>query len=167
LNCQTWLAHFRANREDRPEPDWGAPFSLGGEKLRLVRKSLAEYQLGDGGGESCLVAADAETYRGASEDAHAVVDASSGGMSATSRSPQCASSSSATKRGTSTFTATVSLRGIRAGWGFCGDGSSTSSVGRVRGSSGSATDAACGRWAAPARNSSPTSSAASGTFSRN
>ena len=30
MNYQTWLAHFRANREDRPEPDWAAPFSLGG-----------------------------------------------------------------------------------------------------------------------------------------
>ncbi|MCE9611816.1 MAG: hypothetical protein K8R23_16570 [Chthoniobacter sp.] len=41
---QTCLAHFRANREDRPEPDWSAPFVIGGEKLRLLRRSLAEYQ---------------------------------------------------------------------------------------------------------------------------
>ena len=75
MNYQTWLAHFRANREDRPEPDWSAPFSLGGEKLRLLRKSIAEYQLGDGGGECCLVAGDAESYRGASEAVRAVVDA--------------------------------------------------------------------------------------------
>lgn len=54
MNYQTWLAHFRANRADRPEPDWGAPFFLGGEKLRLLRKSLAEYQLGDGGGTAGL-----------------------------------------------------------------------------------------------------------------
>ena len=75
MNYQTWLAHLRANREDRPEPDWAAPFSLGGEKLRLLRKSLAEYQLGDGGGECYLVAADAESYRGVSDAARAVVDA--------------------------------------------------------------------------------------------
>ena len=75
MNYQHWIAHFRANKNDRPEPDWSAPFSLTGEKLRLLRKSLAEYQLGDGGGECCLVAADAETYRGASDDARAVVDA--------------------------------------------------------------------------------------------
>ena len=75
MNYQTWLTHFRANREDRPEPEWSAPFSITGEKLHLLRKSLAEYQLGDGGGECCLVAGDAETYRGASEEARAVVDA--------------------------------------------------------------------------------------------
>ena len=75
MNYKTWLAHFRANREDRPEPDWSAPFFIGGEKLRLLRKSLAEYQLGDGGGECCLVAGDAEIYRGASAEVRAVVDA--------------------------------------------------------------------------------------------
>lgn len=75
MNYQHWIAHFHANKNDRPEPDWNAPFSLGGEKLRLLRKSLAEYQLGDGGGECCLVAGDAETYRGASAEARAVVDA--------------------------------------------------------------------------------------------
>jgi len=30
MNYQTWLAHFRANREDRPEPDWSADPALGG-----------------------------------------------------------------------------------------------------------------------------------------
>ena len=75
MNYPHWIAHFRANKNDRPEPDWSAPFALTGEKLRLLRKSLAEYQLGDGGGECCLVAGDAEAYRGASEDARAVVDA--------------------------------------------------------------------------------------------
>ena len=75
MNCQHWIAHFRANKNDRPEPDWSAPFSITGKRLRLLRNSLAEYQLGDGGGECRLVAADAEKYRGASGDAGAVVDA--------------------------------------------------------------------------------------------
>jgi hypothetical protein len=75
MNYQYWIDHFRANREDRPEPDWDAPFSLTSEKLELLRKSISEYQLGDGGGECRLVAADAESFRGRSEEARAVVDA--------------------------------------------------------------------------------------------
>lgn len=75
MNDQHWIAHFRANKNDRPEPDWSAPFSITGEKLHLLRKSIAEYQLGDGGGECCLVAANAETYRGATAATQAVVDA--------------------------------------------------------------------------------------------
>ncbi|MEO8351589.1 MAG: hypothetical protein ABI680_07655 [Chthoniobacteraceae bacterium] len=51
MNYQKWIAHFRANQLDRPEPKWGAPFSMDeGKRVQLAR-SLAEYQLGDGGGE--------------------------------------------------------------------------------------------------------------------
>ena len=225
MNCQHWIAHFRANKNDRPEPDWSAPFSITGKRLRLLRKSLAEYQLGDGGGECRLVAADAEKYRGASGDAGAVVDAwfaeerehsrllacavtriggefitstpafrlfyairrtlgvqfemlvlliveivSTGyyrGMWATSRSPRCANSSCATRRGTLTFIGTASRRGIRAAWRLCGSGTFTCSATRVRGSSGSVTGAASGHWAGRARNSLRMSPAGSETFSPN
>jgi len=74
MNYEHWIQHFHANRLDRPEPDWEAPFSMPEEKRRLLALSLAEYQLGDGGGECCLVAADAESYRGSAEDARQVVD---------------------------------------------------------------------------------------------
>jgi len=74
MNYQHWIRHFRANRLHRREPDWSAPFQMNEEKRRLLARSLAEYQLGDGGGECRLVARDAERYRGSAKEAHEVVD---------------------------------------------------------------------------------------------
>jgi hypothetical protein len=74
MNYQHWLQYFHTNRFDRPEPNWDAPFTMPEEKRRLLALSLAEYQLGDGGGECKLVARDAEQYRGSAEDARTVVD---------------------------------------------------------------------------------------------
>lgn len=74
MNYQTWIDHFRANRLDRPEPDWDAPFALPEKQRRLLALSLAEYQLGDGGGECRLVARDAEPYRASAEEIRTVVD---------------------------------------------------------------------------------------------
>ncbi len=74
MNYKHWIAHFHANRLDRPEPDWGLPFTLSEAKRRQLARSLAEYQLGDGGGECRLIAHDAETFRGTAEDARTVVD---------------------------------------------------------------------------------------------
>jgi hypothetical protein len=69
-----WLAHFRRNRENRPEPDWHAPMTLPAEVVRPLVKSLAEFQLGDGGGPASLIAWNAEQLRGSSAGARAVVD---------------------------------------------------------------------------------------------
>jgi hypothetical protein len=74
MNYEPWITHFQTNRTDRPEPDWTAPFSIPEQKRRLLAISLAEYQLGDGGGECRLVAHDAESYRGSACDARTVVD---------------------------------------------------------------------------------------------
>ena len=74
MNYEHWIAHFKANKLDRPEPDWSAPFSMPEETRRLLAKSIAEYQLGDGGGECRLVARDAETFRGSAKAARIVVD---------------------------------------------------------------------------------------------
>lgn len=74
MNYEHWIAHFKANKLDRPEPDWSAPFSMPEQKRRLLAKSIAEYQLGDGGGECRLVARDAESFRGSAEAARIVVD---------------------------------------------------------------------------------------------
>lgn len=74
MNYQHWIQHFHTNRHDRPEPDWHAPFTMPEETRRLLAPSLAEYQLGDGGGECKLVARDAEQYRGSAQDARTVVD---------------------------------------------------------------------------------------------
>lgn len=74
MNFSFWIAHFETNRLDRPEPEWNAPFTMAEKKRRLLARSLSEYQLGDGGGECRLVAADAESYRGSAEDVRRVVD---------------------------------------------------------------------------------------------
>jgi len=74
MNYQSWIQHFRTNRLDRPEPDWSAPFSMPEKRRRLLARSIAEYQLGDGGGECCLVAQDAEAFRATGEEVREVVD---------------------------------------------------------------------------------------------
>lgn len=74
MNYQHWLDHFEANRLNRSEPDWSAPFAMPEAKRRLLAKSLSEYQLGDGGGECRLVAADAESYRGTADEVRRIVD---------------------------------------------------------------------------------------------
>lgn len=74
MNYQHWIAHFQANRLNRPEPDWAAPFSMPEDKRKLLALSLAEYQLGDGGGECRLVAHDAEAYRATVEEVRTAVD---------------------------------------------------------------------------------------------
>jgi hypothetical protein len=74
MNYARWIAHFEANRQNRPEPAWEAPFAMPEPTRRLLAASLAEYQLGDGGGPCQLIARDAESYRGSSADAGRVVD---------------------------------------------------------------------------------------------
>ena len=74
MNYGHWIAHFKTNKRDRPEPDWSAAFSMTEKKRQLLARSIAEYQLGDGGGECRLVARDAESFRGAAEEARQVVD---------------------------------------------------------------------------------------------
>lgn len=68
-------AHFRRNREHRPEPDWAAPVTLPAEVIRPLGRSLAEFELGDGGGPAGLIAHDAAAFRDASPAQRAVVDA--------------------------------------------------------------------------------------------
>lgn len=74
MNYARWIAHFETNRQNRPEPDWEAPFEMPEPKRRLLAASLAEYQLGDGGGPCQLIARDAENYRGTAAEAGRVVD---------------------------------------------------------------------------------------------
>lgn len=74
MNHAKWITHFQRNREHRAEPDWAAPFDLPESVLKHLRPSLAEYQLGDGGGPACLIAGDAEQFRGSSEAMGQIVD---------------------------------------------------------------------------------------------
>lgn len=74
MNYAHWIAHFRANGANRPEPHWEAPATLGEVQRRALALSLAEYQLGDGGGPCRLIARDAESYRAQADEIRTVVD---------------------------------------------------------------------------------------------
>ena len=74
MNTKTWIDHFESNRLHRAEPDWAAPFSMPEGKRAALARSLAEYQLGDGGGECRLVARDAEVFRTSRESMDRLVD---------------------------------------------------------------------------------------------
>jgi hypothetical protein len=69
-----WLAHFRGNRANRPEPDWNAPLALPAEVVRPVVRSLEQFQLGDGGGPAYLIARDRETFLSQGEGTRELVD---------------------------------------------------------------------------------------------
>ncbi|MFM2170858.1 MAG: hypothetical protein RI957_1087 [Verrucomicrobiota bacterium] len=71
---QKWIRHFEKNRLHRPEPDWNAPFRMEEKKRRALAWSLAEYQLGDGGGPCRLIARDAENYRLSTPQTQLVTD---------------------------------------------------------------------------------------------
>lgn len=67
--------HFTQNQRNRPEPDWVAPVTLPTEVIRPLVRSLAEFELGDGGGPAGLIAFDAARFRDASPAQRAMVDA--------------------------------------------------------------------------------------------
>ena len=69
-----WIRHFENNRLDRKEPDWDFPLTIAEKKRRALAWSLAEYQLGDGGGPCRLIARDADAYRAISENTQRVTD---------------------------------------------------------------------------------------------
>lgn len=74
MNYAHWIRHFEVNARNRPEPDWNSEFTLPEPKRAALAKSLAEYQLGDGGGECRLIGFDAENARGVHPDAAKVID---------------------------------------------------------------------------------------------
>ncbi len=74
MNYAHWIRHFEVNHNNRPEPDWGAPLDIPEVKRAALAKSLAEYQLGDGGGECRLIGYDAANARGVHPDAAKVID---------------------------------------------------------------------------------------------
>ncbi len=69
-----WLAHFRRNQENRPEPDWTAPIALAADVVRPLLRSLEQFQLGDGGGPAYLIARDRELFLSANEGTRELVD---------------------------------------------------------------------------------------------
>lgn len=61
-HSQKWLRHFEQNGRNRLEPDWNAPLEMSGRPLGLLRRSIQQFQLGDGGGPAYLIAWDRESY---------------------------------------------------------------------------------------------------------
>jgi hypothetical protein len=74
MDVDRWLAHFRTNRESRPEPDWDTPVTLPSAIVARLVRSLEQFHLGDGGGPAGLIARDAETFRSSSEAVRELVD---------------------------------------------------------------------------------------------
>lgn len=75
MTPQHWIQHFEANRQGRPEPDWGAPITVAPAAREKLTRSIEQFQLGDGGGPACLIAWNAEGFRGQSPEMRALVDA--------------------------------------------------------------------------------------------
>jgi hypothetical protein len=75
MNHARWINHFERNRADRPEPDWSAPMSIPPRMFGPLVKSIEQFRLGDGGGPASLIARDAESFRGRTEDMRRIVDA--------------------------------------------------------------------------------------------
>jgi hypothetical protein len=69
-----WLAHFRRNRTNRPEPDWATPVTLAADVTRQLVRSLEQFQLGDGGGPAYLIARDRERFLAGAEGTRELVD---------------------------------------------------------------------------------------------
>ena len=63
MNYRKWIHYFELNRNGRREPVWDAHLSIDDDRQRALAWSLAEYQLGDGGGPCRLIARDAEWFR--------------------------------------------------------------------------------------------------------
>ena len=74
MNLTHWIRHFRKNRLNRIEPSWTAPLRMDDKKRTALAASLAEYQLGDGGGPCRLIASDAETLRASDDRVREVID---------------------------------------------------------------------------------------------
>jgi hypothetical protein len=74
MNYSKWIAHFERNRCNRAEPDWSAPVSVSPKVLAALLPSLEQFQLGDGGGPACLIAFNAERFRGRTTETRTLVD---------------------------------------------------------------------------------------------
>jgi hypothetical protein len=74
LDCDRWLAHFRANQENRPEPDWHTPRTLSPEAVGPLARSLEQFQLGDGGGPAYLIAWNRERFLSENPGTRELVD---------------------------------------------------------------------------------------------
>jgi len=73
MDIDSWILHFRRNRQNRHEPDWQAPITLTPEVIAPLVRSLAQFQLGDGGGPAKLIAWNANQFLSKSDRMRDVV----------------------------------------------------------------------------------------------
>lgn len=62
MNYRQWVKHFQRNQENREEPNWKAPMTSEGVELETLKRSLQQFQLGDGGGPASLIAWNRRQY---------------------------------------------------------------------------------------------------------
>jgi hypothetical protein len=62
MDIGRWLAHFQRNHENRPEPLWESAITLTKGDIRPLVRSLAQFELGDGGGPDRLIGWDSERF---------------------------------------------------------------------------------------------------------
>ena len=74
MNHAKWIAYFKRNKLNRPEPDWDAPLNIVPQILAPVLRSVEQFRLGDGGGPASLIAYDRESFRGRTEEMREIVD---------------------------------------------------------------------------------------------
>lgn len=74
MNRAKQIEHFIRNRQNRREPDWVAPMNVPAHVLAPLLHSIEQFRLGDGGGPASLIAHDAETFRGRTEEMRQIVD---------------------------------------------------------------------------------------------
>lgn len=75
MDWQKWIRHFEIeNRQNRPEPEWGLPLEMEEAHRTSLAATLAQYQLGDGGGPCRLIARDAEALRASDDEVRRVID---------------------------------------------------------------------------------------------
>jgi len=74
MNHAKWIAYFKRNKQNRPEPDWGAPMNIPPHVLAPMLRSVEQFRLGDGGGPASLIAYDRENFRSRSEEMRQIVD---------------------------------------------------------------------------------------------
>lgn len=74
LDTGKWQRFFLRNQQNRPEPDWERARDFSEPAQELLEQSLAEFQLGDGGGPASLIAWNREPYRKSQAGLAAVID---------------------------------------------------------------------------------------------
>lgn len=74
MNYTRWIQHFERNQKNRAEPNWSDAITIPKRKIKPLLKTLAEFQLGDGGGPCCLIAFNADRYLNRSEKLNRIVD---------------------------------------------------------------------------------------------